>query len=308
MKAHKLTIIGTITRDTITFPDGKKSESLGGIIYNILPLAYLAPAGLSIAPVCNLGADIYDRVLSHLKKFKNIDTSGISRVNANNNHVHLRYDKKWNQSESLENLVPKITLAQIRPFLKSDYILINFISGFDLDLDVLKKIRAKTKARIFMDVHSLVLGIRKNGERFYKAPCQWKEYLAAADIVQMNLKEMQTLAGKRFNPVRDLAKFARGILSLGPEIFILTRGSEGSAVYHRRGNRMISCRTSLFKVKDFLSPTGCGDFFTSGFILAYLKTREVTLSAEFANFLAGMKSRFSAMDNFLNIFLEKKFF
>ncbi len=303
MKPLKLTIIGTITRDTITFPDGKKIESLGGIIYNILPLAYLAPEGLTIAPVCNLGADIYDRVLSHLKKFKNIDTSGICRVNANNNHVHLRYDKKWNQSETLENLVPKIRLAQAQPFLKSDYILINFISGFDLDLDILKKIRAKTKARIFMDVHSLVLGIEDNGKRFYRAPSHWKKYLAAADIVQMNLREMRILSGRGF---RDLPKFARGILSLGSEIFILTRGREGATVYYKKGRRRISYRTSLLKVKSFVSPTGCGDFFTSGFILAYLKTGEEKLSAEFANFLAGMKSRFSVIDNFLNIFLEKK--
>jgi sugar/nucleoside kinase (ribokinase family) len=307
VKPLKLTVIGTITRDTITFPDGKKIESLGGILYNILPLAYLAPAGLAITPVCNLGADIYDRVLSHLKKFKNVDTSGISRVNANNNHVYLHYDQKWNQNETLSNLVPKITLAQIRPFLKSNYILINFISGFDLDLDVLKKIRAKTKARIFMDVHSLVLGIRDNGERFYRAPYKWKEYLAAADVVQMNLREMRILAGKRFNPARDLPKLAREILSLGPDIFILTRGREGATVFYRKGRRTISYRTSLFKVRDFVSPTGCGDFFTSGFILAYLETGGVEISAEFANFLAGMKSRITITDNFSSVFFKKKF-
>lgn len=307
MKTRRLTIIGTITRDTITFPDAKKVESLGGIIYNILPLSYLAPEGFIIAPVCNLGADIYDRVLSYLRKFKNIDTAGISRVNENDNHVYLHYDRKWNQSEILENLVPKITLEQARPFLKCDYILINFISGFDLDLDILKKIRAKTKARIFMDVHSLVLGIKDNGERFYRAPCLWKEYLAAADIVQMNLREMQALAGRRLYSAKDLSKFASIILSLGPDIFILTRGGEGATAYYRKGGRTISYRTSLLKVKDFVSPTGCGDFFTTGFILAYMKTGEVKLSAEFANFLAGMKSRFTITDNFPSIFSKKKF-
>jgi hypothetical protein len=106
MKSIKLTVIGTITKDTITFPDGKVKKSFGGILYNILPFALLAPQNMVISPVCNLGSDIYKEVLSYLKRFGNIDLSGISMVKEKNNHVHLFYDRRWHKKEILNNLVP----------------------------------------------------------------------------------------------------------------------------------------------------------------------------------------------------------
>lgn len=306
MKSPKLTIIGTITRDTIILPDGKKSESFGGILYNIIPLAYLAPENLRITPVCNLGADIYGKVLLFLKGFKNINTSGICRVNENNNHVYLHYDQKWNHKEILKNLVPEIKFHQVKPFLKCDYILINFISGFDINLDCLKKIRRETDARIFMDVHSLVLGLKKDGKRFNRLPDFWEEYIAQADILQMNLKEMKILAGRSLVTLKDLNSFAGKLLSLGPEILLITLGRKGALAYYKNKGRLRCHKTQSFKIKDFADPTGCGDFFSAGFLLAYLKTQAIEPSSEFANFLAGMKCRVSGMENLLISFYLKK--
>jgi len=233
MKQVKLAIIGTITRDTITFPDRKSIRSFGGILYNILPMALLAPTSLVISPVCNLGSDIYEKVIFYLKHFKNIELSGISRVKEKNNHVHLFYNRKWDKREILKYSVPEIEFQQVESHLNSDCILINFISGFDIDLESLKKIRQESKARIFIDLHSLILGIRKNGERFFKVPVLWEEYLKNADIVQMNFKEMQIISKRKMNSKRELNNFAEEILELGPEILIVTCGSEGALFYYR---------------------------------------------------------------------------
>ncbi|MFH0930915.1 MAG: carbohydrate kinase family protein, partial [Candidatus Zixiibacteriota bacterium] len=291
--------------DTITFPDRKSIRSFGGILYNILPLALLAPEDFAISPVCNLGSDIYDKMITYLKRLKNVDLSGISRVGEKNNHVHLYYNEKWNKKEILENLVPKIEFHQVEPYLDSDYIQINFISGFDIELETLKKMREKTKARIFIDVHSLVLGIKKNGERFFKVPVLWKEYLRIADIVQMNFKEMQILSEKNLDSESKIKKFAKEILDLGPEILLVTCGREGVFIYYRKKRELICYRTSSLKLKDAVDPTGCGDVFSSGFVLAYHKTSNAELSSEFANFLAGMKSRFSGIEGFLEFHSEK---
>lgn len=303
-KPIKLTIAGTVARDTITFPDGKKKKGLGGILYNILSLALLAPKEIVIFPVCNLGADIYEKVTLYLKKFKNIDPRGISRVGEKNNHVFLYYDRKWDKKEITKGLVPEIKFRQIKPYLNSDWILINFISGFDIGLDSLRKIRAKTTARIYMDVHSLILGIRKDGKRFYRVPVLWEEYLKTADIVQMNFKEMQVLSGRDLHSKVELQKFAERVLSLGPKILLVTRGGEGALVYYW-GRRIISYQTACLKIEELVDPTGCGDVFSSGFLLAYLRTQDVKLSSEFANFLAGMKSRFSGIEGFLKDYSRK---
>jgi len=299
MKQVKLAIIGTITRDTITFPDRKSIRSFGGILYNILPMALLAPTSLVISPVCNLGSDIYEKVIFYLKHFKNIELSGISRVKEKNNHVHLFYNRKWDKREILKYSVPEIEFQQVESHLNSDCILINFISGFDIDLESLKKIRQESKARIFIDLHSLILGIRKNGERFFKVPVLWEEYLKNADIVQMNFKEMQIISKRKMNSKRELNNFAEEILELGPEILIVTCGSEGALLYYREKRKIVCYQTSSLKFKDRIDPTGCGDVFSAGFLLAYLETHNVKLSSEFANFLAGMKSRFSGIESFL---------
>jgi len=299
MKSIKLTVIGTITKDTITFPDGKVKKSLGGILYNVLPFALLAPQNMIISPVCNLGSDIYKKVISYLKRFGNIDLSGLSMVKEKNNHVHLFYDRRWHKKEILNNLVPQIEFSQIEPYQNSDCLLINFISGFDIDLNTLRKIRRKTGSQVFMDVHSLILGIKKNGRRFFKAPDLWREYLKIADIVQMNFKEMQIISGSHLKSENDLKGFARTILNFGPDILLVTCGRKGALLYYKKGKEIVSYRASASPVKDFVDPTGCGDVFSSGFLLSYLKTDDPELSCEYANFLAGMKSRFSGVKGFL---------
>lgn len=294
-----MTVIGTITKDTITFPDGKVKKSFGGILYNILPFELLAPQDMIISLVCNLGSDIYKKVFTYLKRFGNIDLSGISRVGGKNNHVRLFYDRRWHKKEILKNLVPRIEFSQIEPYLNSDCLLINFISGFDIGLNTLKKIKKKSDSRIFMDVHSLILGIKKNGQRFFKVPDLWREYLKIADIVQMNFKEMQIISGSYLKSENDLKGFAQTILNLGPDTLLVTCGKKGALLYFKKRKKIISYQTSALQVRDFADPTGCGDVFSSGFLLSHLRTRDPELSCEFANFLAGMKSRFSGVEGFI---------
>ncbi len=157
-----------------------------------------------------------------------------------------------------------------------------------------------------MDVHSLILGIKKSGQRFFKVPDLWREYLKIADIVQMNFKEMQIISGSYLKSENDLKEFARNILNLGPRILLVTCGRKGALLYYKKSKKIIRYQTSALKVRDFVDPTGCGDVFSSGFLLSYLKTNDPELSCEYANFLAGMKSRFSGIEGFLKKLMDYK--
>jgi hypothetical protein len=98
MLKYKVTVIGTINKDTIIFPNGKKTQSFGGILYNILALSYLGGENGKIYPVCNLGYDIYGQVTSRLKNCDNVELSGIKKVNCKNNHAFLSINQN-NQRE-----------------------------------------------------------------------------------------------------------------------------------------------------------------------------------------------------------------
>ena len=298
MRNFNIVAIGTINRDTIIFPDGKRIESFGGILYNILSLSYLGRETVRIYPVCNLGYDVYDQVMSRLKGSHNVELAGIQKVDCKNNHAFLSINKENEREEILKNRVPPLSYAQIKPFLKADSILINFISGSDLSLKTLKKTRKETDTRVFMDVHSLTLGVDKSGKRFFRAPKNWREWVRQADIVQMNLPELNELAKRNLKSDQEVREFGKYILTLGPKAALITLAEEGALLIF--DNKVRKFKGS--KVRRFKDATGCGDVFSAGFLVCYLYTKDMAKSVDFANRVAGEKCRVSGMEGMKKLF------
>jgi sugar/nucleoside kinase (ribokinase family) len=304
MRKFKLVVIGTINKDTIIFPNGKKTESFGGILYNILALSYLGGEDVKIYPVCTLGYDVYKQVISSLKNCNNVDLSGIKKVNCKNNHAFLSINRNNQREEILKNRVPPLSFSQIKPFLKADVMLVNFISGFDLSLMTLKKIRKNTDALIYMDVHSLTLGVGDSGKRFFKAPKNWREWIKQADIVQMSLPELKELAKRNLKSHQEIKEFGKYILNLGPKAVLVTLGEKGALMIFgdkvRRFVRMHLEKGS--KVQRFKDATGCGDVFSAGFLICYMHTRDLIKSVNFANYVAAEKCKISGMKGIKKLF------
>ncbi len=298
MAQFDIVVIGTINKDTIIFPNGKKTESFGGILYNILSLSYLGREDVRIHPVCNLGYDVYGHVISQLRNVHNVELGGISKVGSKNNHAHLFISRESVREETLKNRVPALIYAQIKPFLKADVILVNFISGSDLSLKTLKKTRRETDALVFMDVHSLTLGVDQSGKRFFDAPKNWREWIRQADIVQMNLPEMKVLAKKNLKSDQEVREFGKHILSLGPQAVLVTLGKDGALMIFDNKVRRFKGR----KVRRFEDATGCGDVFSAGFLVCYMKTKDLVESVSFANRVAAEKCKVSGTEGIKRLF------
>jgi sugar/nucleoside kinase (ribokinase family) len=296
MRRFKITVIGTINKDTIIFPSGKKTESFGGILYNLSALSGLAGQNAEIYPVCNLGYDVYDQAKRILKDYDNVGLDGIAKVSVKNNHACLTVDRENQREETLRNRVPRLSFSQVKPFLDSDIILVNFISGFDVSLSALKKIRETTDASIFVDVHSLTLGVHKNGKRFYRNPRSWREYLKQADLVQANLAELTVLSGKRFRSQKEIQEFGSCILSLGPRALLITMGGDGALMMYKTKRACSIRKVTGARVRGFKDATGCGDVFSAGFIVCYLQTGSLDRSLHFANQVAAEKCRISGVE------------
>lgn len=300
-----ITIIGTINKDTIIFPDGRAKQSFGGILFNILDLSYLGQEKVKIFPVCNLGYDVFSEVMAYLKDLTNVEICGITKVKKKNNHAFLYYDKTGERKEVLRYSVPKLLFKHTKPFLKSDVILVNFISGFDLSLATLKKIRKNSDALIFMDLHSLTLGIKKDGRRFQRPPSRWKEWISQADILQLNLLELLTLAKKELKTLKAIKDFGEKILNSGVKFILVTNGEKSGYFISKYKNKAKVQRVKVPKIEKVVDTTGCGDIFSSAFIIYYLKNKEPKKSFEFANFIATRRCRYSGIEN-LKKFSEYK--
>jgi sugar/nucleoside kinase (ribokinase family) len=296
MKKSKITVIGTITRDTLVFHNGTKKESFGGILYNLSVLSALGCDWMEIYPVCNLGYDVYNRVAGILKQYGNVKPDGIRKVKKKNNHVSLFLDRTYDREEILKNRVPALSFSQIEPFLESDAVLVNFISGFDVTIKTLKRMRRATNALMFLDAHSFTLGIRRDGKRFLRTPNRWKEYLEQADIVQCNLPELNVLSGGKLTSPEDIKDFGSCVLDLGPSILLISLGKEGAVAIHKKGKGIGFIRRAGVKVRGFKDATGCGDVFSAGFLSCYLCTKSLDQALEFANRVAAEKCRISGVE------------
>jgi sugar/nucleoside kinase (ribokinase family) len=307
MKKSKITVIGTITRDTLVFSDGNKKDSFGGILYNLCTFSALGGDWMEIYPVCNLGYDAYNQVMEILEQYGNVKPDGIRKVKKKNNHVFLLIDRRSEREEILKNRVPALSFSQIEPFLESDAVLVNFISGFDITLKTMKRIRQATDALIFWDVHSFTLGIRRDGKRFLRTPNRWKEYLEQADIVQCNLPELNVLSGGKLTSIENIKDFGSCILDLGPSILLISLGKEGAVAIHKKGKGIGFIRRAGVKVRGFKDATGCGDVFSAGFLSCYLRTKSLDRALEFANRVAAEKCRISGVEEVAGLLRKYSF-
>jgi sugar/nucleoside kinase (ribokinase family) len=297
MKKHKVAVIGTINRDSLIFPNGKRQASFGGLLYSLSALSALGGKRMEIYPVCNLGYDVYPHVMGILGQFDNVKPAGIRKVNRRNNHVVLNIDENNERQEVLRNRVPVLSFSQVRPFLDCDAILVNFTSGFDVGLETLQRIRQSTDRLVFLDVHSLSLGVRKNGRRYLRVPRSWKNYVRQADVVQCNVAELRLLSGRQIRFTEELREFGRRILDLGPKTLLVTMGEKGAVMLQKQGRGVRLASRSGIRVLGFKDATGCGDVFSAGFLSRYLATGVWSQSLDFANRVAAEKCKVSGVED-----------
>jgi sugar/nucleoside kinase (ribokinase family) len=280
----RIAVFGTLNRDTTRYADGTCTENLGGLLYTLATLAALGAGAVAIEPVANVGFDLYERVYAALD-LPGMVRGGLQRVSVPNNHVLLTYTDAAERDEVLVGRVPPLLLSQCLAARDADWVLVNFTSGFDLELATLAAFRSATRATIHLDVHSLTLGIEPGGRRFLRCPPRWREYVACADWLQMNETEARLLGDSQ--PVEE---FASALLDLGPRGVLVTRGRRGCMAAWRAGCERRTLSLSPRHIPEPAFPTGCGDVFGAAFAYALCRGCDPATALDFASELASLKA------------------
>lgn len=225
----RIGVVGTMVWDRIYARDVRAEpvEEWGGISYALAAMSAAAPAGSCIVPLIKLGRDLEEPARQFLAELPDLDLSqGLRIVPEPNNRVELRYLDGERRSERPSGGVPPWAWDELAPLLDGlDALYINFISGFELDLETALRARLAFDGPIYADLHSLFMGMGPGGRRVLRPLAAWRDWLRCFDIVQVNETELECLAHAWGDPWRFAAEV------VGPELKLLfvTLGSRGAA-------------------------------------------------------------------------------
>lgn len=298
----KIGVVGTFNRDRILPWKGPETESIGGIFFTVSYLANLVDKASEIYPVCFVGEDFYQQLAEALSAYPNVNLSGIRVSDQKNTQVTLTYTDAQERDEVISQPMPPLQFEQLETLQSMDAVIVNLITGEDVELAALQRFRAHSNALIYLDFHSHALGIDEHGKRYYRRPDDWQEWLRPIDVLQINEMEACTLGGfEKKDDHSNLIAFGKKLVTFGPSICHITLADQGSLLFFlEEANPQFKHITGV-EINDAVDIIGCGDAFSAAFTVKYLRDRNVFAATEFANQVAALNCTFVGSSQIKNI-------
>lgn len=268
-------VIGSFVWDVIHGRDPRTApvEEWGGITYALSALDAALPDDWSIVPLVKVGDDLAARASEFIATLPRMASDAtIIEVPYRNSRVELRYYSEERRSEILTGGVPAWSWLGLKPVLdvaRLDALYVNFLTGWELDLETMRLIRQHFRGPIYCDLHMLAWAVQPTGLRTLRPIPNVREWCECFDFLQVNEDEMTMLAP-------DSMALAATALHAGVRTLIVTMGRRG-AVYFAApdfarlddlraarplGASLGPVRTALVapaQIADDGDPTGCGD-------------------------------------------------
>jgi hypothetical protein len=263
-------IVGAMVWDVIhgRDPVGPPVEEWGGIAYALAGMDAALDEGWEIVPLIRVGRDLAPEAAEFLRTLSRLAPGArCIEVPAPNNRVVLRYQSAERRCERMEGGVPGWTWPELGPLVADlDALYVNFISGFEMCLGTAQALRQGFRGPIYADLHSLFLGMQRDGLRVLKPLDEAPAWFGCFDAVQLNEDEMHQLSP-------DPMSLSAAALGAGTSLLVVTLGPRGTAYVAAPGVTTWGAgqppamgqpiRTALVPAPsvEALDPTGCGDVF-----------------------------------------------
>ena len=279
MTKRRVGVIGSFVWDVIYGRDPRTApvEEWGGITYALGGLDAALPDDWEIVPIIKVGSDLADRAAYFLTTLQHI--AGDARpiqVPYPNNRVELRYFSDERRTEKMSGGVPGWNWLGLKPALdgaRLDALYINFLSGWELDLETTQLVRHHFAGPIYCDLHMLAWAVQPSGMRTLRPIPNVREWCECFDFLQVNEDEMSMLAP-------DSMALAATALHAGVRCLVVTLAKRGVVYFAapdferlddlRRARTLGASagpvRTALVQVPRAVTdgdPTGCGDVWGS---------------------------------------------
>ncbi len=258
----EIVVVGHLSRDLIVTPDIRK-EALGGSAAYAMMAPSLGAFGAGI--VTKVGADFEPAYLETLQS-SGLELSGLRIEGDSTTRFVNTYDASGTRVQHLEALAPAIRPDDLKEeHLDSKIIHFSPLTPDEINIKCIHQ--AKTgNALISLDSQGFTRAIGSNG---IVTARKWRDHnniLSLVDIVKFHTTELHTTV-----EAESEMSAANQILTLGPKIVIVTHDQRGSIIYTR--NSHVKIPLVLAKVQ--IDTTGCGDTYTIGFLLEYMRSGNI---------------------------------
>jgi sugar/nucleoside kinase (ribokinase family) len=231
-RPRRIGVVGTFVWDVIHGRDVRTApvEEWGGIAYALGALDAALPDGWEVVPVIKVGADLWPRAQEYLRSLRRVAADAtLVEVPYPNNRVELFYYSSERRSEVLHGGVPGWTWAGLAPVVADlDALLVNFISGFEMDLETAQLLRQHYKGVVYADLHSLTLAVQPGGLRTQRPLADVAAWCRCFDLVQVNEDELAMMAP-------DPMALAATALANGVRCLSVTLGKRGAVYFAQPG-------------------------------------------------------------------------
>jgi sugar/nucleoside kinase (ribokinase family) len=266
----KLLVIGHSVLDVIRI-DEENTISAGGIYYTVSNLINIKTKKDEIF----LCSQFDEKTSKYFKSiFEQVNNKYLHQVKEIP-EVYLTIFTDKEREETYRNITDNL-LIDFDNLDQFDGILINMITGFDIDLNQLQQIRKIYNGLIYIDVHTLSRGFDAKLKRNFRNIPDFNEWAKCIDIIQVNQSELFTLSERESE-----IEIINEIFTYGVKIVCVTKGNLGAKAYFNKSNEIVSCFIGAKKIQNPNS-VGCGDIFGASFFYSYIRNNSANHSLSLA--------------------------
>ena len=258
----KLLVIGHSVFDFIKSEQSNKNGA-GGIYYAVSALNRISNKNDEIYLCSQFDEETYDYFKP---EFEIVNKNYLKKVDKIP-RVHLNLFKEKERHEAYENITNNL-MTDFKDLKDFDGILINMITGFDINLNQLVVIRNLFDGIIYFDVHTLSRGLGENYRRDFRKVPDFDKWAKNIDIIQANENELFTLSNEKTEQ-----KIVNELLGFGVKSICVTKGKIGAKIYFKKNDEINSYFIAAQAIKN-ANVIGCGDVFGAAFLYNYILSKD----------------------------------
>jgi sugar/nucleoside kinase (ribokinase family) len=263
--------IGHIVREQIVFPERHSEEVLGS------PAAYssvaIARLGGKVGLVSLIGTDMPDRLLGPFRE-SGVDLEGLKIAPGEpTTATRLVYDPLGNKTIEYPAKAKPLTLEDIPECYRSAKMFNICTMDHDVQLSEIERMVKCFGGLMAVDLGGYGGAHVKPVQREPGVPEELPKLVRCFDLVKASDEDCRKVMA---DPSMADEEFGHMILDWGAKAFVATRGHRGALVMTPEQNYLIPPYQGRA-----IDPTGGGDTFFGGYLLAYLRTGDFEYAGRF---------------------------